>query len=708
MRIRGRAPARCRTWSLRAGAALACLVAAAAAPAPASAAPQETATPAAAQSMASILSLSPARLSSGETATLSYVVTAFPPGGNDVGARVEVGDGVRCAGDCEVDEAGRFEARLTAPDVPAGETRTIAVAVVAGNRAARALTVVGPERVRTVRRVSGRVTDSESGEGIGGAQVFLRDGAGRTHETRTGGGGRFAFEGGARLPIAPGSLRLAAQADDYSRAGSTVPVSDGGAASGIVLALRPDSRPTPTPTPSAEPSPSEAASAPAEDEAAAAPPPAEVEPEAASDSSTLFWVSILVGVLMLALGVGGAVLLLVRRRQDRAADGAERGAPAPPRYPALDDATAIVNHPIAGADPLANAPTVVQPAIRDEYADPYGLPPGQPYGSAGSWGAGPPHPDTSRVPGPSYPDATQVAGPDGARDATRVGPGDATRFGRPADALEATQISGPAPFGAPTPHADPRGSAPGGGHPFAGGRPDRMGDPAAPPFDPAGGAPAPFAGGVAGPSGGFPGLAATAATPAGYAGLDGVPPRGGHPADAAGGTALPGLNPAHGPGAYARLDTPRDDIGRDAGDPLAEDRPLAGRTAAENRPFAGLAAHEDHAYRGLGLGPDPGHHGVATAAPERRPGLDDTRGDGDAGERPDGVGAPLPRRGPAGATGSTGSTGGGSDGGMGGTFHAFGPPTRTPHPPAAPTAHAPAPSPYVPAGAPRPTGSSAR
>ena len=133
----------------------------------------------------------------------------------------------------------------------------------------------------------------------------------------------------------------------------------------------------------------------------------------------------------MALGVGAIVLLIVRRRQEKADDAANPVPPMPggPRGPvpaargayhgAGDDATRVAGAGMAGdrtmmgRPGLADAPTMLQAPVRDEYADPYGVPPGvtpvgpptQGYGAAQpGWGAA----------SGGYSDATQVGGYPGA------------------------------------------------------------------------------------------------------------------------------------------------------------------------------------------------------------------------------------------------------------------------------------------------------
>ncbi|GGJ89580.1 hypothetical protein GCM10010123_19070 [Pilimelia anulata] len=388
-----------RAWIPRAGMALAAILGLMPLASPAGAAPTTPPALAAGQradAQIQIISLDPRRLRSGKTATLTYQATLV------VGSprvRVETDSALACEGDCEVTlepgENETYTARLTARDIPVGEVRPVRVAVISGGqRAEDQLTIFGPERAPSARRISGRIVDAETGEGVGGAQVGLKDSADHKQSTTADGSGRFAFFGSAQQPISPGQVQIGARADEYGSQIVTVRAADNGNVSGVLLRLRSTVRPTPSPTPTPTATQPSSDPTPADEPSDSA--PGATTPASGDSSSPLFWIGVVVGLLVLALGIGGLILLLLRRRQENKDRGGATGPAAAPAggsgapYPPLGDATAIVNQPVA-ADPLANAQTVTQPAVRDEYADPYGLPPqvpGQPqYGAPPAWSA---------------------------------------------------------------------------------------------------------------------------------------------------------------------------------------------------------------------------------------------------------------------------------------------------------------------------------
>ncbi|GGK35753.1 hypothetical protein GCM10010124_30540 [Pilimelia terevasa] len=387
--------------------------AAAATAAPATPGQPAAPAPAAAEVEVRILAVSPDQLRSGESATVTFTASHGILGGPG-SATVEVGPGLTCTSGCEVTSSiGRvFSARVTAGTLGNGERRRVPVSVVSeSDRDERIITVRGPEGPQTARRITGRIVDVATGAGISGAQVGIQDSRGNTRLANTDGGGRFGFEGSEGSVITPGPVRVVAQASEYEQAVTTITVRSNETFN-LRLRMRSTNRPTPTPSPTATPAPTDDAVPPAGEET----PPAgsgAAEPASSDEESTgpLTWLGVGLGVLLLAGGLAGAWYLNRHRRQDAPVKGA--GAPGHPRYPRLDDATAIVNQPrgpAGGADALANAATVVQPAVRDEYADPYGLPPqapGQPPYLPQQPGPG--GPQAWGTP-PNYGDATQVGG----------------------------------------------------------------------------------------------------------------------------------------------------------------------------------------------------------------------------------------------------------------------------------------------------------
>ncbi|XVU25606.1 carboxypeptidase-like regulatory domain-containing protein [Actinoplanes sp. CA-054009] len=350
------------------------------------------------------------------------------PGGNAGRATVAYQvTGMSCSGDCsgvtQIDAGGDrgFNARLTAPNVDAGQTRQVQVRITASilgeaSNATATITVKGPDKPQTVRQVSGKVRDQD-GKGVSGAAVGLRDSAGTTFETTSGSGGSYSFTSTDSKPIAVGTLTLGALKQDYERVTITVQGNaDGRVSKNIILEK------TVVESPSASPSASASASAsptPTEEESAAEEQPATTETveegtpannAAASEDSGSSWLYIIIGVLLVAAGIG-AIVLVWMRRKNNPPDGPDddptsmspSGGAVPPSQGRFNDATRVAA-PVGGgrandatmiaqAPGMADAPTMLQrpvPAAEDEFPDPYGapVPPQGGYVGAGGWDNG--------------------------------------------------------------------------------------------------------------------------------------------------------------------------------------------------------------------------------------------------------------------------------------------------------------------------------
>ncbi|SNY63600.1 Carboxypeptidase regulatory-like domain-containing protein [Paractinoplanes atraurantiacus] len=347
-----------------------------------------------------------------------------PGGGNPNRATVAYQvTGISCSGDCsgvtQIDAGGdrTFNARLTAPNVNAGETRQVQVRITASingdsDSATATITVKGPDKPQTVRQVSGKVRDQD-GKGVSGATVGLRDSAGATFETTSGSGGAFSFSSTDSRPIAVGALTLGAAKQDFKPITVTVTGSAGGRVSKNII-LESNVVETPSASPSASASAS-ASPTPTTEESAAEEQPATTETveegapannAAASEDSGSSWLYIIIGVLLVAAGIG-AIVLVWMRRKNNPSDGDDDptgmsppGGAVPPSQGRFNDATRVAA-PVGGgrandatmiaqAPGMADAPTMLQrpvPAVEDEFPDPYGapVPPQGGYVGAGGW-----------------------------------------------------------------------------------------------------------------------------------------------------------------------------------------------------------------------------------------------------------------------------------------------------------------------------------
>ncbi|MEU8816520.1 carboxypeptidase-like regulatory domain-containing protein [Actinoplanes sp. NPDC048796] len=348
-----------------------------------------------------------------------------PGGGNPGRATVTYQvTGMSCSGECsgvtQIDAGGdrTFNARLTAPKVNAGDTRQVQVRVTASingdsDSASANITVKGPDKPQTVRQVSGKVRDQD-GKGISGATVGLRDSAGATFETTSGSGGSFTFSSTDSKPIAVGTLTLGAVKQDFSRVTVTVQGNaDGRVSKNIILESQVVESPSASPSASASAS---ASPTPTTDESAAEEQPATTETveegtpannAAASEDSGSSWLYIIIGVLLVAAGIGAIVLVWMRRKNNPSDGGDDdptsmspSGGAIPPSQGRFNDATRVAA-PVGGgrandatmiaqAPGMADAPTMLQrpvPALDDEFPDPYGapVPPQGGFVGAGGW-----------------------------------------------------------------------------------------------------------------------------------------------------------------------------------------------------------------------------------------------------------------------------------------------------------------------------------
>src|SRR4051794_19745230 len=340
---------------------------------------------------------------SGGTVALSYTVT----NNNDTPGILAVnvaGNGFNCTDGCSPQAPVNgnqttqpFQAKLTAPQVADGQTRTVQVVVVArvGNDTGQDVVqfaVHGADKPQTVRQVSGRVKD-QNGKSVAGANVGMRDSQNHIFTATSNDEGRFAFTSSDQKPIVPGTLTVGATKDGFKEATVNVQGTAGRTVN-VPLTLQ-------LVEASASPSPSatETTAAPTDDAtqdptANASAPPLTNPQNAAQDSNSGSLLYIILGALLVAAGVGAIVLLIMRRRgkkDEDDLDGFGGGGPVPPSqggyngYNGLPDATRVAA-PVGGGNDatmvaahqpsMSDAPTMMQPAIPgdDEYADPYGAP----------------------------------------------------------------------------------------------------------------------------------------------------------------------------------------------------------------------------------------------------------------------------------------------------------------------------------------------
>jgi hypothetical protein len=376
--------------------------------------------------------------------------------------RVETFEGLACDGDCNIParpingdgqqgDTITVSATLVAANLNPGQTRSGQVRAIAqapgGDEDSdeRQLTVRGAQEAPTVKRVSGQIVDVSTGEPVSGAIVAMRDSQDHNFTAEANDNGRFSFTSSAQNPISPGRIDIAVGKTGYVDVEKNFTVAAGRSKTDIRIPLV--STASPSATPSAEGTGAPTGDAPSADAGQVA-----IDAAAGEDSGgALSWIFILLGGLLVALGVGAIVLLVVRRRQEGDDEDAV-GAPGPPggprtavpasrgAYHGAGDATRVVGAGM-GADPtmlgrpgLADAPTMLQAPIRDEYPDPYGVPPGRPPQPAGpptqAYGA-------AAQPGwgdNGYSDATQAGGYPGygAPGGGGYGPPSGDAYGSPA------------------------------------------------------------------------------------------------------------------------------------------------------------------------------------------------------------------------------------------------------------------------------------
>ncbi|MBO3744095.1 carboxypeptidase regulatory-like domain-containing protein [Actinoplanes sp. NEAU-H7] len=356
------------------------------------------------------IQLSNTEVDSGSTVTMQYTVRN--PGGEDQQgdnrASIKV-SGMSCSGQCspsgqpiQPDATANFNATLTAPTVSAGQQRSVTVTVTVdlnGERgtASETITVNGPAAPTTVRQVSGRIKD-DGGARVSGVQVAIQDSAGHSYSTTTDGGGGYAFSSSDAKPIAAGPITVGAAKDGYES--TTVRVEGtAGRTVNVPLTIKKVAAETTSPTPAA----STSTSAAPEEEITEEEPNQTTAPLADqgldNTSSTQEdggsnWLLIIMGVLLVAAGIGAMVLVWMRRKNANDELGSDTGlGKAVPAAAGGFDATRVAA-PVGGGrggdatmiapaggmgaprgGSLGDAPTMIhRPPVEDEFPDPYGAP----------------------------------------------------------------------------------------------------------------------------------------------------------------------------------------------------------------------------------------------------------------------------------------------------------------------------------------------
>jgi hypothetical protein len=358
---------------------------------------------------------------SGGSVTMQYQVRNANLDGQQVTITTTVTSGMQnCSGACgqvdQIDGNGKsYTAKFTAPTVAAGQTKSVQVTVSASAKGdnsgpgqdTQTVTVKGPDKPQNVTSISGKVKD-QNGKAIAGASVAMKDSAGNPYSTTTNGSGGYSFNSSDSKPIAPGNISVGALKDGYDTATVQIQAAAGKSVT-VPLTLKAVET-----TASASPSASVSASASAEASEAAEEPTEQDSLQADTDTknaagdqgggsgSTLF---IVLGGLLVAAGVGAIVLVMMRRKNNGGDNGpdddptAMGGGPGgvPPSQGRFNDATRVASPMGAGRDatmvapraassPMADAPTMLQRPVEDEFPDPYGVPVPQQGGYAGGGG----------------------------------------------------------------------------------------------------------------------------------------------------------------------------------------------------------------------------------------------------------------------------------------------------------------------------------
>lgn len=359
---------------------------------------------------------------SGSTVTIGYTVSnqgeQDEPEAGLVEILVSANNGASCSNNCSPSKAitasDTFESAIKMPTVAAGQTRQVSITITArtqgsnepGDTKTANVTVQGPAAPTTVRQVSGRIKDDE-GARVSGVRVVMKDSAGKSFNTSTNGEGGYSFTSSDSNPIAAGNITVAAAKDGYESASATVQGAVGRTVN-VPLTIKKVA----TASPSASPSASASASPEATEEETEEEPTDEQtgindlgqdQNEAAntSEDGGSNWLLIIMGVLLVAAGIGAMVLVWLRRKkaEELAAEtgigkippatggggfdqtrvaapvGGGRGNDATMVAPAAGMGSGGMGGGGMGGGGMGDAPTVIhRTPVEDEFPDPYGAP----------------------------------------------------------------------------------------------------------------------------------------------------------------------------------------------------------------------------------------------------------------------------------------------------------------------------------------------
>jgi hypothetical protein len=231
------------------------------------------------------------------------------------------------------------------------------------------ITLKGPQQAASASEVSGRVTDTATGDGVAGAQVTLKDSASNTHTATANSSGNYSIKSSANKPIVPGQVTVTAVKEGYADT-----TANGTAQSGRALTLAVRMKPVAA---SAEPSAPVASEPAAEDPSAPASGVAQQQKTSGEDGGTsmLSLVLIGMGVLLVLLGIGAIILLVMRRKDDGDPDDPDGYGTGPNQMaPAGAGAYGGGGATMVGGRPGMNDATAIVGPQLDEFPDPYAAP----------------------------------------------------------------------------------------------------------------------------------------------------------------------------------------------------------------------------------------------------------------------------------------------------------------------------------------------
>lgn len=358
-------------------------------------------------------------LKPGEEKTINITVSDLGPGqspqanisvtglGNDVtlrgpGGCTANGGGLRCNQNAFDKDGDKFELDISVShkaqtSVEQGKSKDGSITIDAGGGNGDDsvnITLQGPAQAASVPEVSGKVTNQATGDGIPGAQVTLKDSAGKSHDATANSQGNYSIKPSNNELIAPGQVTVTVTKEGFSDATAT-----GNAQAGKALTVPVRMKPTAA---SAEPSaPVASDPGPTTDPSGAATDVATPQNTSGEDEgpSMLSWILIGMGILLVLLGIGAIVLLVMRRKDDTEGDDPDGYGVDPRMAPAGaygGDRTMV------GGRSNANEQTaIVDPQQLDEFPDPYAAPPPAPTRAGGAYSGGYDDPRTTNV-APGY------------------------------------------------------------------------------------------------------------------------------------------------------------------------------------------------------------------------------------------------------------------------------------------------------------------